>query len=347
MTIKEKILASLKEEKTSTTAKLSKKLGVSRIYVHRILQGLRQEGLVVLVGKTRQAAYVLASNTQAVQEARAAINHVSFRLQNQELAEDLVFARIERETGIFLDVPEEVRKIVQYGFTEMLNNAIDHSRSTQIIVDCKRTETAITFSVRDFGIGIFTNVRETKKLPGTLEAIQELLKGKMTTMPEKHSGQGVFFTSKAADTLIIDSGDKKLTFNNLVSDIFISDRTFLKGTLIFFAINVRSKRQLADVFNAFTTDRDGDSEFSKTRVSIKLFQFGKDLLSRSEAKRVVLNLEHFREVELDFKDVTTVGQAFGDEIFRVWHNAHPNIRLISINANDNIKLMIRRAGGEV
>ncbi len=347
MTIKEKILAYLKEEKTSTTAKLSKKLGVSRIYVHRILQGLRQEGLVVLVGKTRQAAYVLASNTQAVQEARAAINHVSFRLQNQELAEDLVFARIERETGIFLDVPEEVRKIVQYGFTEMLNNAIDHSRSTQIIVDCKRTETAITFSVRDFGIGIFTNVRETKKLPGTLEAIQELLKGKMTTMPEKHSGQGVFFTSKAADTFIIDSGDKKLTFNNLVSDIFISDRTFLKGTLIFFAINLRSKRQLADVFNAFTSDVDGDSEFSKTRVSIKLFQFGKDLLSRSEAKRVVLNLEHFREVELDFKDVTTVGQAFGDEIFRVWHNAHPNIRLISINANDNIKLMIRRAGGEV
>lgn len=347
MTIQEKIVAHLKQEKTCTTSKLSKKLGVSRIYVHRILQGLRQEGLVILVGKTRQATYVLTSDTKTVQKARAAINHISFRLQNQELAEDLVFARIERETGIFLDVPEEVRKIVQYGFTEMLNNAIDHSRSTQIVVDCKRTETAITFSVRDFGIGIFTNVRETKKLPGTLEAIQELLKGKITTMPEKHSGQGVFFTSKAADTFTIDSGDKKLTFNNLLSDIFISDRTPLKGTLIFFAIHIRSKRRLADVFNAFTADIDGDSEFSKTRVSIKLFQFGKDLLSRSEAKRVVLNLEHFREVELDFKDVTTVGQAFGDEIFRVWHNAHPTIRLISINANDNIKLMIRRAGGEV
>ncbi len=347
MTIQEKIIAHLKQEKTCTTSKLSKKLGVSRIYVHRILQGLRQEGLVILVGKTRQATYVLTSDTKTVQKARAAINHISFRLQNQELAEDLVFARIERETGIFLDVPEEVRKIVQYGFTEMLNNAIDHSRSTQIVVDCKRTETAITFSVRDFGIGIFTNVRETKKLPGTLEAIQELLKGKITTMPEKHSGQGVFFTSKAADTFTIDSGDKKLTFNNLLSDIFISDRTSLKGTLIFFAIHIRSKRRLADVFNAFTADIDGNSEFSKTRVSIKLFQFGKDLLSRSEAKRVVLNLEHFREVELDFKDVTTVGQAFGDEIFRVWHNAHPTIRLISINANDNIKLMIRRAGGEV
>ncbi|MEN9558743.1 MAG: hypothetical protein RL141_1112 [Candidatus Parcubacteria bacterium] len=347
MTIKDRILAFLKEETVSTTAKISKKLGVSRIYAHRILQELRQEGLVLLVGKTRQAAYVLTADKRAMYEAQSAIRHISLRLHNAHLAEDIVFARIERETGIFLDVPENIRKIVQFGFTEMLNNAIDHSGSKKIVVDCRKTDTSISFTVRDFGIGIFNNVRETKKLPGTLEAIQELLKGKTTTMPEKHSGQGVFFTSKAADIFIADGGDKKLTINNLLPDIFISDRATLKGTLVFFAISLKSKKQLVDVFNAFTSDIEGDSEFSKTRVSVKLFQFGKDLLSRSEAKRVVVNLEHFRDVELDFRGVTTVGQAFGDEIFRVWHNSHSNVHLIPINANDNIKLMIRRAGGEV
>lgn len=346
MTIKNKILANIKDEKITTTAKISKKLGVSRIYAHRLLQELRRDGVVLLVGKTRQAAYVLASDKQAVHAAQAALRHISFRLHNVQLAEDVVFSRIERETGIFLDVSENIRKIVQFGFTEMLNNAIDHSQSEKIIVDCRKTETAISFTVRDFGIGIFNNVRESKKLPGTLEAIQELLKGKTTTMPEKHSGQGVFFTSKAADTFVIDSGDKKLTMNNLLPDIFVSDRAPLKGTLVFFAINLKSKKQLVDVFNAFTSDIGGDSEFSKTRISVKLFQFGKDLLSRSEAKRVVVNLEHFREIELDFRGVATVGQAFGDEIFRVWHNAHPSIRLIPVNANENIKLMIRRAGGE-
>lgn len=347
MTIKNRILAIIKDEKISTSAKISEKLGVSRIYAHRMLQELRQDGAVLLVGKTRQAAYVLSSDKRAVHQARAAIRHISLRLQNSQLAEDIVFSRIERETGIFLDVPENIRKIVQFGFTEMLNNAIDHSQSEKIIVDCRKTDTAIFFTVRDFGIGIFNNVRESKKLPGTLEAIQELLKGKTTTMPEKHSGQGVFFTSKAADTFIVDSGDKKLTINNLLPDIFISDRASLKGTLVFFAISLKSKKQLVDVFNAFTSDIEGDFEFSKTRISVKLFQFGKDLLSRSEAKRVVVNLEHFREIELDFRGVTTVGQAFGDEIFRVWHNAHPNVSLMPINANDNIKLMIRRAGGEV
>lgn len=346
MTIKNRILAIMEEEKMSTTAKISKRLGVSRIYAHRILQELRQDGLVLLVGKTRQAVYVLASDKRAVHAAQAAIRHISLRLCNTQLAEDMIFSRVERETGIFLDVPENIRKIVQFGFTEMLNNAIDHSQSEKIIIDCRKTDTAISFTVRDFGIGIFNNVRESKKLPGTLEAIQELLKGKTTTLPEKHSGQGVFFTSKAADTFIVDGGDKKLTINNLLPDVFISDRASLKGTLVFFAINLKSKKQLVDVFNAFTSDIEGDSEFSKTRISVKLFQFGKDLLSRSEAKRVGVNLEHFREVELDFRGVTTVGQAFADEIFRVWHNAHGSVRLIPINANDIIKLMIRRAGGE-
>lgn len=312
-----------------------------------MLQELRREGVVLLVGKTRQAAYVLASDKRAAHRAQAAIRHISFRLHNIHIAEDIIFTRIERETGIFLDVPENIHKLVQFGFTEMLNNAIDHSDSKEIVVNCRKTDTTISFSVRDFGVGIFNNVRDTQKLPGTLEAIQELLKGKTTTMPKKHSGQGVFFTSKAADTFVIDGGDKKLTINNLLPDIFISDRAFLKGTQVFFSIGVTSKRQLVDVFYAFTRAGDDGFEFSKTHISVKLFQFGKDLLSRSEAKRIVIHLERFREIELDFRGVTTIGQAFGDEIFRVWHHAHPNIRIVSINANDNSKFMIERAGGKV
>jgi hypothetical protein len=54
-------------------------------------------------------------------------------------------------------------------------------------------------------------------------------------------------------------------------------------------------------------------------------------------------LEKFNTIELDFKDVETVGQAFADEIFRVWKNAHKDIKVTVINANENILLMIRRA----
>lgn len=345
MDSKKRILALLRKETIVKTAEISKKLNVSRIYAHRLLQELRQDGEVILVGKTRRAAYVLTSNTKAVKNAQASIRHILLHLRNHDLSEDLVFDRIKKETGVFFDSSEEIQKIIRFGFTEMLNNAIDHSRSKQITVEFRRTDTAITFIVRDFGIGIFNNVRTTRRLPGTLEAIQELLKGKMTTMPERHSGQGVFFTSKAADTFVIDSGEKKLSINNLLPDLYIRDRSLLKGTQIVFTINLKSKRALIDVFNAFTSEEDGDSEFSKTRVSIKLYQFGKTLLSRSEAKRVTVNLEHFREIELDFREIDIAGQAFCDEIFRVWHNAHPSIKLIPVNANENILMMIRRAGG--
>ena len=43
-----------------------------------------------------------------------------------------------------------------------------------------------------------TLLKEKRDLKSELEAIQDLLKGKTTTMPKMHSGEGIFFTSKIA-----------------------------------------------------------------------------------------------------------------------------------------------------
>ena len=56
-----------------------------------------------------------------------------------------------------------------------------------------------------------------------------------------------------------------------------------------------------------------------------------------------MGLEKFREIILDFKDVEEIGQAFADEIFRVFQNEHPNINLHPINTNEQIAKMILRA----
>ena len=298
-----------------------------------------------LIGKTNQARYVLASNKTAVRNAKKDIRHLFLKLQNSDLDEDAVFKRIEQETGIFIDVKGNVYQLVRHGFTEMVNNAIDHSRSRYVEVDCRKTETALTFVVRDSGIGIFNNVRNKFRLPGTLAAIQEILKGKATTAPKKHTGEGVFFTSKMADVFVIDSYEKRLTVNNLLPDVFISDRKSLKGTRVGFSIHLASKRSMKDVFDAFTGNFDGGAKFDRTHITVKLFQFGRDLPSRSEAKRVTMNLENFKVIELDFSEVETVGQAFADEIFRVWQSRHPDIKLVPTRANENVEFMIQRAGG--
>ena len=65
-------------------------------------------------------------------------------------------------------------------------------------------------------------------------------------------------------------------------------------------------------------------------------------VSRSEAKRLVADLDRFREVILDFTGVTGVGQGFVDQIFRVWARAHPEVKLVPREMNAAVEFMVRR-----
>jgi hypothetical protein len=68
-----------------------------------------------------------------------------------------------------------------------------------------------------------------------------------------------------------------------------------------------------------------------------------DLISRSQAKRLLTRFDRFKEIVLDFQNVDSIGQAFADEIFRVFKNEHPNINLHPVNANEEVMRMIVRA----
>jgi len=68
-----------------------------------------------------------------------------------------------------------------------------------------------------------------------------------------------------------------------------------------------------------------------------------DLISRSQAKRLLLRIDRFRTVVLDFHNVNQIGQAFADEIFRVFARSHPGVDVGFTNANEEVVKMIRRA----
>ncbi|HEX4404491.1 MAG TPA: STAS-like domain-containing protein [Polyangia bacterium] len=76
---------------------------------------------------------------------------------------------------------------------------------------------------------------------------------------------------------------------------------------------------------------------------MKLFEHGVRFVSRSEAKRLLLGLERFREVILDFAGVEGVGQGFADEIFRVWAKGHGDTRLRAENMTVPVTFMVERA----
>jgi len=108
-------------------------------------------------------------------------------------------------------------------------------------------------------------------------------------------------------------------------------------------ISNHTSRSTNKVFEQFTSGGD-DHTFSKTMVPVYLAKYGDDnLISRSQAKRLLARIELFKIVILDFKEVPIIGQAFADEIFRVFANEHPNIQLLTTHANSEVKRMIERA----
>jgi len=333
----------LKRRKSFKASDIVRATGFSRAYVHRVLKELVSEGRIVLLGKADRAHYVAA---EASVQARQLEKRYHRILRNNQLSEDRVLQEIKQSTGIFEALPENVIRILDYAFTEMLNNAIEHSRSDIIDVTMQRLEGGVRFAVIDRGIGIFRNIQERYGLPSELDAIQQLLKGKQTTAPASHSGEGIFFTSRVADLLVFKSGRKHLIFDNRLEDVFIKDIRAKIGTTVQFEIRLDARRSLDDVFRRYT----GDSyEFGTTDVTVKLFQQSAHYVSRSQARRILLGIEQFRTIVLDFRGVETIGQAFADEIFRVWKQHHPEHRIEVRNANENVQFMIRHvtaSGGD-
>lgn len=341
MDLKALILERLKENQELRTSDVARETGYSRVYVHRILKSLVEEGSLALVGKANQARYVPSGKLhEEIKKTQLKVRRI---LQNRNLAEHRVLEGIKQTTRIYADLPGNVASIVDYAFTEMLNNAIEHSQSASIEVVMARTGAVVRFEVVDRGIGIFNNIMDKKNLNNRMEAIQDLLKGKETTAPEGHSGEGVFFTSKIADSFILKSSEKKVVFDNVSDDVYLKDIRPVTGTKVLFVIDANTKKTLTDLFSRYTDD---SFTFSKTGVNVGLYRGGAEYVSRSQARRIMTGLEKFETIELDFKGIDSIGQAFGDEVFRVWHFDHPGTRVIPRNANDNVMFMIRRAKGK-
>lgn len=336
------ILKKLEEKGEVKSSEIVKATGYSRVYVNRYFKELREEGILLQIGKANKAKYIPATEEIILKE-RKSINKIHRILNNVNLHEDEVFNGIKRQSGIVEGLRGNVSGILEYAFTEMLNNAIEHSESKKVEIIIERRTNNIIFEVKDRGVGIFNNIMNKKGLSSEMDAIQDLLKGKQTTAPSYHSGEGIFFTSRIGDILTIQSSLKKIIFDNLIGDIFVRDVKSTQGTRVLFSISLDSTRDINKVFKRYS---DNNYEFSRTEVAIKLYAVDVNYISRSQARRVLTGLENFKTIILDFREIDTIGQAFADEIFRVWKMKNSRVNIISKNANENVLFMIKRALSE-
>lgn len=237
-----------------------------------------------------------------------------------------------------LDTECGAADIIPMAFNEMLNNAIEHSEGTHVKIRFEVAPDLWSFEITDDGCGVFAKIKTRFGLANNFEAVAELSKGKQTTAPKAHSGEGIFFTSKAVDIFRLSSDGIEWTVDNSLGDFGVGNVKEQKGTRVYCQLKVDTKRKYIDVFKEFTVDHN----FVRTRPTVKLFETGMTFISRSEARRLLKGLGKFDEIQLDFEKVEAVGQGFVDEIFRVWASDNLDKKVIPINMNDAVSFMVNR-----
>lgn len=329
--VRQYILENIEKYPEDIALVTARHFGISRQAVNKHINSLTKQQTIAMAGTTKDRNYTL----------RPVIEVEKDYPLNIGLQEDFVWR--EDIFPLLGDVPGNVVDIWNYCFTEMFNNAIDHSSGKNIWVHVTKTAINTEIIIYDDGEGIFRKIQRELGLHDESHAILELSKGKLTTDPTRHTGEGIFFSSRMVDDFTILSG--KTYFSHRYTDdmdwIF-ERRKFQTGTGIFMKMSNNASQTLRKVFDKYTSEE--TYGFNKTVIPVKLVQYGDEMLvSRSQAKRLLTRIDRFKTVILDFEGVKSIGQAFADEIFRVFSMENRETHILHINANKDVETMIVHA----
>ena len=306
-----------------STGEVAEAAGVTRQAAHRHLRRFVDEGRLRAVGAGRTAHYVPAVDLHRVDPLAG-------------LREDAVWSEVLDEVPALATGTDAALATDRLAFTEMLNNAIDHSGGSEVEIDVA-SDPWFRFRVADDGVGVFRHFASRLGLEDDVAAAFELTKGKRTTAPGEHSGEGIFFTSRLVARFRLEANGLALVVDGSVNDFAIASSSVERGTTVRWEVDPSTTRRPADVYGDHT---DEDLRFVKTSIPLSVL-LGPALVSRAEARRVTDQLERFEEAEIDFTGVSEVGHAFLDDLFRVWATRHPGTRLVPVGAAPLIERQIR------
>ena len=326
--IKLYILEKIADGQTDFVTKTAEAFETSLNTIYRYVRELEAENVI----RKKDKRYVLVGNTELFRLERS---------KGEVSEEDVIYSKCIAK--YIKELPDNVERIWQYSFMEIMNNAIDHSMAENVTMIVSQNILNTTILIMDNGIGIFKKIKEYYNYDSLDIAVNELFKGKLTTDSKNHSGEGIFFTSRILDRFAVISDGKVFTHDkyrenlkNLEDLKGLEQFDFRKGTTVHMQLSNNSKKNLKEVFDMFADD---DGGFTKTRIPVKNF-FETYPVSRSQAKRLSNRFEAFQEIELDFEGIDEIGQGFAHELFVVFQRNHKNINLVPIHTTKDIDKMI-------
>ncbi len=321
------------EHGSALPAHLMQRLGVSRRRAQLLLDRLVAAQWLVSRGTPRRP-----------QHAPGALRQVVMRYPLAGLAEDLPW---RRDFAPCFALPTAVAQMAQHAFTELLNNAIDHSGGTQVTVSMRQTPLQLQLLVSDDGCGLFSRIGHDFAIDEPEHALLALGTGKLTSQPARHSGHGLFFTSRLADVFDLSADGRRFQRRGWDGGTWHAQAAAAAGTparpgtSVYVAIALDTPRTLDAVLQQHSRSGQG-YDFSRTRVPLALLAAGglAQLASRAEARRAAQRLAGFQCAELDFTGVKQLGHGFADELFRVFARAHPQIELQPVGMAPQVAAMI-------
>ena len=336
--IRRQIVRDVKYHPSDIVRHIAQLFSITPQAVGNHIKRLEKEGYIESTGSRKGKRYFPGDIRHYSSYFKVSADHDEYKLWREQFS------------SVTEGLKENVYDICQYGFTEMVNNVIDHSGGEEFYARIIRTSDNITIDVLDLGEGIFRRIKRLCNLDDERESLLELSKGKFTTDPDNHSGEGIFFTSRAFDEFFIDSKGLQFTHNHKLVYDFLDVSGFGDGqelgTHVFMKIARDSERVLDSIYKEFGIGAE-DYRFSKTIVPVRLAQYDNDkLVSRSQAKRLLSGLEKFQNIILNFEGVPSIGQSFADEIFRVYKLAHPEKILLPDKMTHEVELMVNRVSTE-
>lgn len=334
-------IISLFENKTELkfneiSPKVENKFGITQNTVRKHLQNMfDQNALNKKPGSGKTVVYSLPIPT---------INSFEYDVNQPFLNESTVW--VKDFWPLLNTQGDGCKDILTNCFTEIFNNAIEHANAKKITVHLYVDPLYTTILVKDDGIGIFKKIKEDLNLADEHLSLIELSKGKFTSDPQNHSGEGVYFASIACDNFLIASNNLVYTRNtqNPLGQLEDFDMS-RHGTTVIMRVKNNTSNNCKKVYDKFSSIEGG---FYKTKVPVRLLRYKDEgIVSRSQAKRLLARFDMFKVVVLDFEGIDMIGQAFTDEIFRVFKRNHPDVDLQVINATKNVLDMISRITNNV
>src|SRR5262249_25501367 len=134
--------AQVRDERSRSAGDIARAIGISRQAAHRHLAALVREGVARAEGRGR-----------AVKYRRAASLPLAKRYPRAVIAEDRVWSELTAAHPAIGSLRSNARSVFRYAFTEMLNNAIEHSGSRDVEVRFEAVPGGLAFEIIDQGRG--------------------------------------------------------------------------------------------------------------------------------------------------------------------------------------------------